>query len=45
MATRKRNSAGQDYTNNPDGFTLGGGTTQRDLTLSGGNIVISASGS
>ncbi len=45
MATRKRNSAGQDYTNNSDGFVLGGGTTQRDLTLSGGNVTISASGS
>jgi len=45
MATRRRNSAGQDYTNNADGFTLGGGTTERDLTLSGGNVVISASGS
>lgn len=32
------NSAGQVFANNGDGFTLGGGSTERDITLIGGNI-------
>lgn len=41
----KRNSAGQDYTNNADGFTLGGGSTQRNLSLTGADVTITGSGS
>ena len=35
-----RNSADQKFVNNTDGFALGGGTTVRALTLSGGNIIL-----
>lgn len=41
MAT---NSSNQDYSNASDGFTLGGGTTKRTLTVTGGNATITASG-
>jgi hypothetical protein len=40
----KQNSSGQDYTNATDGFTIGGGTTERILTVTGGNPTITASG-
>lgn len=39
MATN--NSANQDYQNNADGWQLGGGTTKRTLTVSGGSPTIS----
>lgn len=39
------NSSNQVFTNNTDGFTLGGGTTERDLTLTGGNVTVAGSGS
>jgi len=38
MAVIKRNSGSQSYTNNADGFTLKGGTTERAITVSGGDI-------
>jgi len=38
MATIKRNSGSQSYTNNADGFTLKGGTTERAITVSVGDI-------
>ena len=40
-----QNAANQDYTNNSDGFTIGGGTTERKLTLTGANITLTGSGS
>jgi hypothetical protein len=40
----KQNSSGQDYTNATDGFTIGGGITERILTVTGGNPTITASG-
>ena len=43
MATQ--NAANQKFTNNADGFALGGGTTQRDLTMTGSNATITGSGS
>jgi len=43
MATK--NGAGQVFTNNADGFLIGGGTTERDLTLTGGNVTLTGSGS
>lgn len=42
MATN--NSNNNQYTNNADGFTLGGGTTARSLTLTAGNLTLSAGG-
>jgi len=45
MATKKRNSSNQDFTNNADGFDLSGGTTVRKYTQSGGDINAVASGS
>ena len=42
MATQ--NASNQKFTNNADGFTLGGGTTQRNLTVSGANVTFSSSG-
>ena len=45
MATIKRNSSNQDYTNNSDGFDITGGTTRRTLTVSGSNITLLGSGS
>lgn len=42
MATN--NSANQDFTNNSDGFVLGGGTTERKLTVTGGNVTLTGSG-
>jgi len=45
MATKKRNSANQDYTNNTDGWDLSGGLTNvRKLTLSGADVAIVGSG-
>ncbi len=41
----KNNAANQDFTNNADGWDLSGGTTPRKLTLSGGDVSISGSGS
>jgi len=43
MATQ--NAAGQVFANNSDGFTVGGGTTERDLTITGANVSIVGSGS
>lgn len=42
MATN--NTSNQSFTNNADGFALGGGTTPRAVTLSGGNVAIVGSG-
>lgn len=38
------NPSNQVFTNNSDGFTLGGGTTERDLTVTGGNMTMAGSG-
>ena len=43
MATN--NSSNQDYSNESDGFILGGGTTKRDLTVTGADITLTGSGS
>jgi len=43
MATN--NSSNNQYTNNADGYTLGGGTTTRNFTLTGGNVTLTGSGS
>lgn len=43
MATN--NSSNEQFANNSDGFGLGGGTTARTLTVTGGNPTITASGS
>lgn len=43
MATN--NSANNTYTNNADGFSLAGGTTPRTLSLTAGNLSLSAGGS
>lgn len=42
MATN--NSSNQDYTNNADGFTLGGGTTKRKVTVTGADMTLTGSG-
>lgn len=42
MATN--NSSNNKFTNSTDGFILGGGTTERDLTVTGANITITGSG-
>lgn len=39
-----QNSSNQKYSNNADGFTLGGGSTQRNFSISGGNITLTNSG-
>jgi len=39
------NSQNSQYANNADGFTLGGGTTARSLTVTGGNVTVTGSGS
>lgn len=39
-----QNPSGQVYTNNADGFTLGGGTTERDLVVTGANVTLTGSG-
>jgi hypothetical protein len=44
MATRN-NAGDQKFTNSSDGFVLGGGTTERDLTVTGGNLTLTGSGS
>lgn len=41
----KNNSSNQDYTNNSDGWDLSGGTTKRKLTVTGGDISLTGSGS
>lgn len=38
------NAAGQVFTNNADGFLIGGGATERDLTVTGANIIVTGSG-
>lgn len=43
MATN--NSSNNQYANNADGFTLGGGTTSRSLTVTGGNMTLTGAGS
>lgn len=46
MATTKRNSAGQNFTPNADGWSLGAGTTnERALTLEGSDVNIVGGGS
>ena len=40
-----QNSSNQSWTNSADGFVLGGGTTARTLTVTGGNATITGSGS
>lgn len=45
MTMPVQNSSNQKFINNADGFTLGGGTTQRNLTLSGANVTLTGSGS
>ena len=39
-----QNSSNQDYSNETDGFILGGGTIKRKLTLSGADVAIMGSG-
>lgn len=39
-----QNSTDQDYTNNADGWTLGGGTTERKLIVTGADITLTGSG-
>src|SRR5680860_400650 len=39
------NSNNQIYSNEADGFILGGGATKRKLTLSGGDVAVTGSGS
>lgn len=42
----KNNSSNQDYTNNADGWDLTGGTSaRRKLTVTGGDVTVTASGS
>lgn len=43
MATN--NSSNQDFTNGSDGFVLGGGTTERKLTVTGADVTLAGSGS
>ena len=40
-----RNSSNQDFTNASDGYVLGGGTTERKLTITGGDMTLTGSGS
>lgn len=40
----KNNSSNQDYTNNSDGWDLSGGTTKRKLTVTGGDMTLTGSG-
>lgn len=40
----KRNASDQDYTNNVDGFSLGGGTVLRTLNLAGGDLTFAGAG-
>jgi hypothetical protein len=42
MATN--NSSNQNYANNSDGFAIGGGTTKRTLTVTGGDITATGGG-
>lgn len=39
-----QNNNNQDYTNNADGYTLGGGTTERKLIVTGADITLTGSG-
>lgn len=39
-----QNSSNQNFINNADGFTVGGGTTARNLTITGGSPTITSSG-
>jgi len=39
------NAAGLVVTNNADGFLIGGGTIERDLTVTGGNVTLTGGGS
>lgn len=43
MATN--NSQNSQFANNADGYTLGGGTTPRNLTVTGGNVTLTGAGS
>ena len=45
MSLINKNSAGQDYTNNADGASLGGGVLKRFLNWIGGNITLTGGGS
>lgn len=40
----QNNGANQDFTNNSDGYTLGGGTTERKLTVTGADMTLTGSG-
>ena len=39
------NSQNSQFANNADGYTLGGGTTSRSLTVTGANMTLTGSGS
>lgn len=39
-----QNSNNQDFSNDSDGFTLGGGTTERKLTVTGADVTVTGSG-
>jgi len=39
-----QNASNQSFSNQADGFTIGGGTTQRNLTVTGGSPTLSDSG-
>lgn len=39
------NAAGQEYSNESDGFKLAGGSTKRQLTVTGANVTLNGSGS
>lgn len=41
----RNNAINTDLTRNADGYTLTGGTTERSLTLTGGDVVITGNGS
>lgn len=45
MATATNNAANEKFANNSDGFLIGGGATERDLTVTGGNITITGANS
>lgn len=39
-----QNSNNQDFSNDSDGFTLGGGTTERKLSVTGADVTLTGSG-
>lgn len=44
MAEQTQNSINQVWVNETDGFTIKGGTTERSLIVTGGNVEIEAAG-